>query len=225
MKTTRTPSTKEERRRWKGAICIWAKLGLFLLIIGLSYGCSLGGRTYIVKQYLLEYPSPGVEGLVPTNELIKVEHFFVAQAFNTPSMIYQEGPFNYQPDPYNRWMVSPGDLVSDYLVRDLRKAGLFRAVYSSPEIGIPRYVLDGTVEEFALTDQGGPKALLALSVMLLDLTKKEMPQKVIFQRQYQYTEPLTEKASAGFARAMSKAMEAFSRQLITDLSQTVSGKQ
>ena len=59
---------------------------LYLAI--LISGCSLGGKpAYLIKQYIFEYPPPVVEGVVQTNELIKVERFSTAQDFNTLSMV------------------------------------------------------------------------------------------------------------------------------------------
>ena len=93
---------------------------LFLVVSG----CSLGkNKPAIVKQYLLEYPSPVVEGLKQGDELITVKHFFVDKAFSTKEMIYRQDPFSYQSDPYNQWMVNPGQMVSGYLTRDLTKSG------------------------------------------------------------------------------------------------------
>jgi uncharacterized lipoprotein YmbA len=203
---------------------ICADMGLFILLILLSSGCSLGGkRTYSVKQYLLEYPPPVMGKWVQANELARVDRFFVDQAFNSRSMIYREGPFHYQTDPYNQWRVNPGDMVSDYLARDLRKANLFCGVYSHSDMEPTRFILDGRVEEFmGFSDQDGAKVALALSVTFLDLARREVPERVVFQRGYRYTELLAERTPAGFAQAMSKAMEKFSRQLIIDLSKAVS---
>ncbi len=175
-----------------------------------------------MKQYLLEYPSPVVEGLKQGDELITVKHFFVDKAFSTKEMIYRQDPFSYQSDPYNQWMVNPGQMVSGYLIRDLAKAGLFRAVFSSDNIEPTRYVLQGRVDEFLeLNQEGVSKAALSLSVILLDSTQKTVPASVVFQRDYQMFEPLREKTPSGFAQAMSKAMENFSKRLLTDLSKVI----
>jgi ABC-type uncharacterized transport system auxiliary subunit len=206
--------------RWLGS---WKTPVFFLLVLVVASGCGVGGnRTHVVKQYLLEYPPPVVEGLVQKEETIKVYRFSVVQAFNTSSMIYREGSFEFQADPYNNWMATPGEMVSDYLVRDLRKGGPFRAVFSYNDIEDTRYTLGGVIEEFVeLSGKERSQASLTVNVTFLDTTKRQLPECVIFQRQYQFVEPLTEKAPAGFAGAMSRAMDEFSRQLIKDLDKAV----
>jgi ABC-type uncharacterized transport system auxiliary subunit len=185
-------------------------------------GCSLGEkRTQVVRQYILEYSSPTVEGLAQTKELIKVERFSVTQAFNTTAMLYQDSPYTLNSDPYNRWRVTPGEMVPDYLIRDLRKMNFFRAVYSYHDFANTRYVLQGQVEDFLeVAERGSAKAVLGMNVTLLDLAK-EAPRKVLFQKSYRSEDPLHEKTAPGFAQAMSRAMEKISRQLMVDLREAI----
>jgi ABC-type uncharacterized transport system auxiliary subunit len=191
---------------------------IFLSLM-LTSGCSLGGKpAYLIKQYIFEYPPPVVEGVVQEKELIKVERFSAAQDFNTLSMVYRDGPFQRGVDPYHRWRVNPGDMVTDYLMRDLRKARLFQAVFSYNDGKDTRYLLEGRVDEFLeLGEKDGRKAALSLNVTFLDLTKKETIEKVVFQRDYRYIEPIETPTPEGLAQGMSKAMEKFSKQLIKDL--------
>jgi ABC-type uncharacterized transport system auxiliary subunit len=211
-------------RRGQRRVIFYGIVGVLLLFLPLVSGCGFGkNKPVIMKQYLLEYPSPAVEGLKPSDELITVKHFFVDKAFSTKEMVYRQDPFSYQSDPYNQWLVNPGQMVSGYLIRDLGKAGLFRAVFSSDNIEPTRYVLQGRVDEFLeLNREGISTAALGLSVILLDSTQKTLPASVVFQRTYQRLEPLREKTPSGFAEAMSKAMEKVSKHLLTDLSKVIS---
>ena len=199
-----------------------ASLGFLLGIMVWMSGCSLGEkRTQVVRQYILEYSSPTVEGLAQTKDLIKVERFSVTQAFNTTAMLYQDSPYTLNSDPYNRWRVTPGEMVPDYLIRDLRKMNFFRAVYSYHDFANTRYVLQGQVEDFLeVAERGSAKAVLGMNVTLLDLAK-EAPRKVLFQKSYRSEDPLHEKTAPGFAQAMSRAMEKISRQLMVDLREAI----
>ena len=199
-----------------------ASLGFLLGIMVWMSGCSLGEkRTQVVRQYILEYPSPMVEGLVQTKDLMKVERFSVTQAFNSTAMLYQDSPYTLNSDPYNRWRVTPGEMVPDYLIRDLRKMNFFRAVYSYHDFANTRYVLQGQVEDFLeVAERGSPKAVLGMNVTLLDLATVA-PRRVLFQKSYRSEDPLHEKTAPGFAQAMSRAMEKISRQLMVDLREAI----
>jgi ABC-type uncharacterized transport system auxiliary subunit len=205
---------------------IWPNLALPFLIMVLISGCGLGAKpSYIVNQYTLEYPSPILKELTSINELVRVDQFSVAQTFNTSAMIYKEGPNLRNVDPYNRWRTKPGEMATEYLVRDLRNSGLFRAVISYNDIEETRYLLEGQVDEFLdASEKDGRKAVLSLNVTFLDLKKRDIAEKVIFQRDYKVVEPYTGKTPAAFAQGMSRAMEKISRQIILDLQNAVKNR-
>jgi ABC-type uncharacterized transport system auxiliary subunit len=189
-------------------------LGLAFLLPLLS-GC--GKPPMLVHQYILEYPAPVVGRQARIAEALKVEQFSVAQAFNSNSMVYQPEPFKSAVYNYSRWRVNPGYLVTDYLLRDLRNARLFKAVYGPASTGRYRFLLEGGVEDFQELDEpDGWKAALALTVTLLDVTKTELPQRVVFQKNYRVMEPMPEKTPTGLAQAMSRAMARLSGRIITD---------
>ncbi len=180
-------------------------------------GAGCGSPPMLVHQYLLEYPSPPLQGQ-SLDAAIKVERFAVAQPFNTTAMIYKPAAFKSQAYQYHRWRVNPGYLASDYLVRDLRNAGLFKAVFSYDSSEKARFVLEGGVEDFQEVDEpGGWQASLALSVTLLDTSQTEAPQKVVFQKSYRVMEPMGLQTPAGLAESMSRAMERASAQVVSDV--------
>jgi ABC-type uncharacterized transport system auxiliary subunit len=147
-----------------------------------------------------------------------VEVFSVAQAFNSNAMVYQPQPFKSENYNYSRWRVNPGHMVTDYLLRDFRSSHLFNAVFGPGDSGKWRFLLEGGVVEFQELDEpDGWKAALALTVTLLDITHQELPQRVVFQKNYRAVEPMPEKTPQGLARAMSQAMEHLSAQIMTDV--------
>lgn len=199
----------------------------YLVLVTLAPGCGLGGKpSYLVRQYSLEYATPVVEDINPSREVLKVEPFSVTKSLDTPSIIYREGPFQRGADPYNRWRVNPGDMVTDFLLRDLRRAGLFKAVFSYNNPETARYHLEGQVVEFMESrEKDGLKAVLGLNVTFLDLSGTGIPERIVFQRDYRYMEPLETETYEGLARAMSRAMEKFSGQLMKDLHKAMSGRE
>ena len=140
-------------------------------------------------------------------------------------MIYKDGPTLRNVDPYNRWRTKPGEMATEYLSRDLRNSGLFRAVISYDDSKETRYLLEGEVDEFLeVSEKDGRKAVLSLHVTFLDLKKRDTAEKVIFQRDYKVVDPYAEKTPAGFAQGMSRAMEKISRQIILDLQNAVKNR-
>ncbi len=191
--------------------------GLALMAAALLMPCGCGKPPMLVHQYILEYPAPVIGRKAKIPEVVKVEQFSVAQAFNTNAMVYQPQPFKSDTYNYSRWRANPGYLVTDYLVRDFRDAHLFDAVFGPSSTGKHRFQLEGGVEEFQEVDEpGGWKAVLAVSATLLDVTQEEVPKRVVFQKNYRATAPMPEKTPQGLAQAMSRAMGEVSAHIITD---------
>ncbi len=207
--------TKEDRGRRQFEILIWFAI--------FAAGCTFGSKTtYPVNQYTLEYPAPALRELTRIDEMVKVEKFSAAQAYDTSAIVYRDGPNLRNIDPYNRWRTKPAELIMDFLVRDLRHSGLFRAVFSYHGNEETRYLLEGQVNELMESrEKDGLEAVLSLNLTFLDLSKAEVSERVIFQRDYRYTEPLKEETYRDLAHAMSKAMEKLSKQVIMDLHQAI----
>jgi ABC-type uncharacterized transport system auxiliary subunit len=220
---TRNPWPKI-RKKIKGISVLVPSALILLLSVSLFTGCLKRDKpSTIAERYTLEYPSPGFSKLAPIDEAIKIERFSVARAFNTKSMVFRPEPYKLDTYASNRWMVNPGDMVSDYLLRDLRNSGLFKAAFSYRNLEHARYVLEGSVDDFLEIDAANKRtAALTISITLLDLSHSGAPNRLLFQKQYQTSEPLPERTPAGLAQAMSSGMGKLSSMIIRDIHQAVS---
>jgi ABC-type uncharacterized transport system auxiliary subunit len=193
------------------------RIGLLLLAILFVTGCG-GKSTYVVQQYLLDYSPPAPAGLAKANEVIRVEPFSTAQAFAGTAMFYRPSSFELSSYSRERWRVIPGDMVTDFLLRDLRNAGMFTAVLAYEDPGEGRYVVTGTVAEFLEVDgSGGPRARLSVDATLLDTTEREITKRVVFQKTYTVEEAMKDKSARSLAESMSGAMKKFSGELMADI--------
>jgi ABC-type uncharacterized transport system auxiliary subunit len=193
--------------------------GLFIsMVILLLTGCISGQRAGTMEYYMLDYSPPSIKETACLDEVIKIERFSVAQLFNSNAMLYRTGPFGLSNFPSERWRTNPGNMVTDYLIRDVRHAGLFRAVFSYRDAEASRFVIEGSVMEFLEVQQeGSRKALLTISVTLFDLSQTEITKKVVFQKRYSHASACKEKGPAGLARGLSESMELLAGQIVGDV--------
>ncbi|MDI6852913.1 MAG: ABC-type transport auxiliary lipoprotein family protein [Deltaproteobacteria bacterium] len=190
-----------------------------------SFLLACGQRPPLIRQYVIEYSPPVTPALPRIDETLEIEEFDVAQAFNTTAMVYRPSPLESATYHYSSWRVNPGYMVTDYLARDFRQAGLFKAVFSRGSTGRGRFVLDGGVEEIQeLNEPDGWKAALGLTVTLLDTDRVETPEMVIFQRKYRTVRPMLAKTPQGLAEAMSGAMQQLSQEIIRDVYQAAKAR-
>ncbi len=193
---------------------------ILVLISGLLSGCGLflGRSSPPEEQYAPEYPSPAFPDRAPLDETVKVDRFVAAQAFSDTSMVYSSAPFKRDVYNYSWWDENPGDMVTDFILRDLRNSGLYRAVFSYRSDVEARFHLDGGIDEFLEVDGAeGSKAVVAVTVTLLDSAQKDVGKRVVFQKNYRVTAPMEGKTPQALARGMSAAMEQLSGQLQTDI--------
>jgi cholesterol transport system auxiliary component len=199
-----------------GARRLWALAAL--VCIFLPAGCLPGSMVPPkVDYYTLDYPAPLPPG-TPLDETIKIDRFSVAQAYNSSAMVYRPEAYRLAVYHYHRWRTNPGDMATDCLVRDFRSSRLFRALFSYLQAENGRLEMDGAVEEFLESREGdGWKAVLGLSVTLLDRGKSGISSEIVFQKQYRAVEPIVDRSPEGFARGMSAAMARLSAQIIREV--------
>jgi ABC-type uncharacterized transport system auxiliary subunit len=184
----------------------------------LLIGCLPGAKApYLVELYTFDYVSPALTG-TPSDEIVKVDKFAAAQSYNSAAMVYQPEAYKIAVYNHHKWRVNPGDMVADYLRRDFRASGLFRAVLSYRQPETARFVVEGGVEEFLeAKEKDGWKAILGLQVTLLDLTRPEITRRVVFQKRYRVAEPISEESPKAFAAGMSAAMAKVSVHIVSDV--------
>ena len=190
-----------------------AAAGVFLLS-----GCFGGQPGRMTEQYAFDYAPPEQKALTMLPETITVERFSAAQLYNSTAMVYQEGPGQRDQYVYHRWRINPADLVSDYLLRDLRSANLFKGVFNYRSSESSRFQLEGDVEEFQeLIEKEDHRAIVSLNATLIDTARTGLPDRILFQKNYMIEEPIEENNPAGMAKGMSQAMAKVSKLLLSDI--------
>ena len=210
----------------------FCRLGLLGLVLGLTMvlpSCASREPTAQDLFYSLDYPAPGGQGLAKLAASIKVRRFSAAPGWSGSDMYYGSSKLELSSYNFHRWLVSPSDMVSDFLARDLRAAGVFRAVFSYHETETARFLVQGGVRRIQELDhKDGAKAMLAVSVMLIDSEKSAVDQRVVFQRWYRAEHPMADKEARSLAKAMGQAMSKLSAAILADVHKAVSqrlGKQ
>jgi ABC-type uncharacterized transport system auxiliary subunit len=192
---------------------------LFLGILLLPTACvNLKQPSNKIEYYTLEYDSPKLAGLAQLPYAIRIEPFIAAPTYNTTQIIYREQSFERDAYAYHKWRINPGSLVTQLLSRDLRNSGLFKAVISHESRLKPLFALEGKVEEFFELDGSEQwNAVLSLTITLAEEDKKDIDDRLIFQKSYRTMEACERRNPRALAAAMSQAMERLSGELIKDI--------
>ena len=190
-------------------------VGLTLLLGGCMKAKHPGRQ---IEYYTLEYEPPPATDLEPLPHVVRIERFGVAPTYNTSRIIYREGSFRREAYVYKRWRSNPGDLVTYFLHRDIKRSGLFRAVLPQDSRFPSSYVIEGSVDEFFEWDTASVwTAVLTLSITLMAENEPDISKRILLQKTYQSRETCQAKNPAALAEAMSRAMARASGEIIADL--------
>jgi ABC-type uncharacterized transport system auxiliary subunit len=179
-------------------------------------GCMLSASPEItVNYYSLDYPPPALNGYEPQNVTVRIPRFTSAQECNLQNMIFSPRPGMLQLFNYSRWLVYPADLCTDYLLRDMRAAGVLKVVQNLNA----DFRLEGAVSRFWRMDRDGGAAVnLTINCTLLNNDEKAHADwKILFQRTYVQEEEAADNSPLTLALAMSRAFGRFSLQVQRDI--------
>ncbi len=198
------------------------KICLYILFISLHLtiaSCFNTKRPSLdVTFYTIEYDPPRMSDLPPLSLVIRVERFSVASAYDSRRIIYRDESFKRAGYVYYKWDVNPGELVTSYLIRDMRESGLFKAALSQDSGLRSSYILEGNVQEFLEWDREDVwEAVLTLGITLVEERGADLSKRVLFQRSYHAREPCKQKHPRALAEAMSQAMAEVSVNIIRDV--------
>lgn len=199
------------------------KRTFFVLLTLLFCACTSGFKqpSSKIEYYTLEYEPPQVSSLGDVNKLpvvIKLERFSVAPEYNTSRMIYRSSSYRRDAYNYHQWRAGVGDLVSYYLSRDMSRAGKFTGVLSPDSRSAYSYMLEGSVDEFFESDaENAWKAVLTVSITLMERDEPDITKRIILQKTYNATKECKRKNPKALAEAMSRAMAAISVSIIEDV--------
>lgn len=193
-------------------------ISLLCITLPLAACLNLKQPSNKIEYYTLEYEPAAAEDQPSLPSVIQMEKFAVAPIYNSNRIIYREKSFERQAYAYYRWRVNPGELVTYFLSRDMKKSGLFQAVMLRDSRLPSSYLLEGTVDEFLELDrENGWEAVLGLSIALMDEKEADVSKKFLFQKMYRTSQPCRQKNPRALAEAMSLAMSKLSVEIIEDL--------
>jgi len=192
-----------------------------ILIIGISLilgACvNLRQPSNKIQYYTLEYAPPLFRDVDQLPYAVSVEHFTVAPVYDTTQIIYRERSFTRDAYAYHRWRVTPGDMITSLLNRDIRYSGLFKTVIPYASQYGSQFSLAGEVEEFFEWDTEEEwKAVLSLSISLISVNEKDVNKRILYQKSYRATETCKQKNPGALAEALSLEMSRLSREIIRD---------
>ena len=167
-----------------------------MLLVVLMSGCSIFAPTHKVSTFDLGIP----KSIAPTG----IRLYIMPLMNNTETeyqMLYRMGEYQVEKDPYNRWLNTPGALVTSYLRNAFKYAG------SNSETD---YTLSGEVTLFEINLEN-KSTTLSVNYQILYKNKYIQEKETSFKHSFDKASPDI------FAKTMAKTVADFATELRTEL--------
>jgi len=193
-------------------------LSVFIVPIMIMSGCINTKHAPLeIHYYTLEYDPPP---FVKANQLpytVKIEQFQTSPLYDSNRIIFKKEDYTRDEYAYHKWRAHPGELVSFFLTRDFSETGRFQATLYY-ESNLPyTHLITGVVEDFYLQAGDSGKAVLSITVNLVDSTRRNNSNAILMQKKYRRGIETKTGGPQGLANAMSTAMQQISEDILMDV--------
>jgi ABC-type uncharacterized transport system auxiliary subunit len=193
----------------------------------LASGCSsVISKPAPSSLYLLHYAPQMLECHQGTAQTVRVWPLEAAAPYDQEAMVVLSNATKVEYSAQHRWVAQPGQLVANWLIRDLSQDRLFAEVLGFSEPVTAHWGLGGRLFAFAWKRLGDrSQAILDLEMTLME-NPPGLQRNILFRKHYQLaSEPTSNSSAEGFAQAMSALAREFSAQLRNDLCAVLAGNQ
>jgi ABC-type uncharacterized transport system auxiliary subunit len=168
--------------------------------------------------YTLGYESPTVSLAPQLPCTLRVERFSASPPSNSKRIIYTRSGLQRNAYAYHQWIAAPGELLSFFFARDLRRSEGFRAVLTPDAALSATHSLHGWVEEFIEKDDAAQwQAVATIHITLISNRDHDPTRKVLLQKRYNAAAPCSAKTPEALAEAMSEVVSKISQAVIKDV--------
>jgi ABC-type uncharacterized transport system auxiliary subunit len=137
---------------------------------------------------------------------IRLERVRVSPPFDGRAFVYQKGDLNFEYDYFNQFVAMPSDLLTAEVFAGLNASRRFEQVLP-PEIVLDTpHRLEVTVTRLVgdFRDRGSPQAVIAMRVLLLEVTNHGI--RVLAQDVIEESEPIPSPSAEDLTRGWGKAL-------------------
>jgi cholesterol transport system auxiliary component len=200
MKTSQIPSR----------LSVNFSVAMLLVCICTLTGCL--SRPALDKQtFAFGVPVIAATNVVAGDRVLGIRNLQIAVPFEGRSLVYRTGEFSYVRDPYAEFLEPPAEELMSPLRELLRTEAGFSAVVEAGSVFKPDTLVEISVSQLFgdFRQPEHPVAILTMRFVFFDATNG-VPGKVIFQKEYARSMPLSRPTAAmlmeGWERALSEIL-------------------
>jgi len=178
---------------------------ILLGMVGVTLAALLAGcgKLPTTRYYAIDTRLPATPATRSLPLDVAVARFRASQMLSQDRLVYRQGSNVVNYYNYDRWSVSPPDMLTDALIRSLRDSGMFRSVATMQ--GGPRvdYLLRGYLEQLEEVDgTDGVSARVALRLEAVDMKTNA----VVWTGRGSAERPVADRSVTGVVRELNEGI-------------------
>jgi len=180
---------------------------IFLYLLVLNLGCVGLQKNYPERRYYtFDVTSASNYTVSPKHVILKIRNFRVSPAYAGHEFVYRVSPDGYESDFYNQFFKSPASLMTQEVFGWFSRINMFDHVVVAPSEIPGDYELSGYINSIYgdYTDDGAPKAVLALQFFLIKEDSGE--DTIVFSKSYQKDVGIISKSPTALVNGWNEAL-------------------
>lgn len=209
------------------SISVFASLLAAVFTLGLIVvlaGCALWSRE-MITYHAFDYTSPVKETQLTIPGTLMVYRFLPAPSVNIDSLVVSQSSGTEKIALLHRWEDNPADMITELVLRDLDRSGLFEKSVDQLSSARYRYALEGIIRDLqGIVTDGKGKALIAIEATLIDFEARVGMEKILLKKLYKIEIPSQDATPDSIIKALNLAVKEFSDRLRDDIRAAVEPK-
>ena len=188
----------------------------FICVLTLLSGCT--EQAFNGSLYALDLQRECIKSDVKLDVKLNVRRFLVDTMFARRELVYKHGPLEYKIDHYNKFVIEPGQMITEKTRNWLRQAGIFTQIVEQGSLCTPTHFLEGNITALYgdFQDKDKPAALVEIRIFLIKQDRHT--ESVLFSKTYKQRVTLQTPDALGLTAGYNTCFLQILRQLENDIS-------
>jgi len=179
-------------------------------------GCGPQRVIYNQTNFVLEASRDREQQKVVDEQIVlDVYNFNIDRAFSGKSLVYRKSETIYETDFYNKFLISPDDMITEKTRGWLSESGLFKTVTEPGSYVEATHALQGSIIELYgdFRTRSSSKAVMKTRYYVVDLSDKS----VVFNKSYEAQVNAKDNTAASIVQALGQCLVTILTELEADL--------
>lgn len=193
---------------------------LIAIAFVMTLGCDNNARVISQqKQYIIDAVRNGPTTQAKGSKILKVRRFSVSSPFESYELVLRMEDLQYKTDFYNKFLTSPGSIITDETRDWLNESNAFASVLDTLSSADYDYLMEGDIQavygDYRYADD--LRAVMEIRFVLIDVSNAN--DVIVFDRQYRNEHSIKEAKADQLVKGLSVCLQKILSELENDLRQ------